>query len=179
MSRGAVCEREAGACRRRRVQRLGGLARLQVVQRAVIDERGDGHVADELAVAQHAHAPAVGDLADRRAVHLPLGAQLEHGVDVGGLDDAQHPLLGLADHDLERLHAGLAQGYPGDVEVDPDAALGGHLGGGGGEAGGAEVLQRDDQAALEQLERALEQLLLLERVADLDGRALVVVAVAA
>ena len=61
---------------------------------------------------------------------------------------------------------------PCDVEVDADLALGGHLGRGGGEPGGAEVLQRDEQVAVEQLERALEQLLLLERVADLDRRAL-------
>ena len=43
------------------------------------------------------------------------------------------------------------------------------------EPGGAEVLQRDEQAAVEQLERALHELLLRERVADLDGRALVAV----
>ena len=48
----------------------------------------------------------------------------------------------------------------------------------GGQAGGAEVLQRDEQAALEQLQRALQQLLLLERVADLHGRALGLVALA-
>ena len=59
-----------------------------------------------------------------------------------GLDHAQHPLLGLADHHLERLHVGLAQRHLGDVDVDPDAALRCHLRGGGGEAGGAEVLQR-------------------------------------
>ena len=69
--------------------------------------------------------------------------------------------------------SGLAQRHRGDVDVDADLALGGHLRGRGGEAGGAEVLQRDEQAALEQLQRALEQLLLLERVADLHGRALV------
>ena len=88
------------------------------------------------------------------------------------LDHAQHPLLGLRDHDLERLHVGLAQRHLAHVDVDPDLALGGHLGRRGGQAGRAEVLQRDEQPALEQLERALEQLLLLERVADLDRRAL-------
>ena len=45
-----------------------------------------------------------------------------------------------------------------------------------GEPGGAEVLERDQQARAEQLEAALEQLRLLERVADLDRRALRVVA---
>ena len=88
-----------------------------------------------------------------------------------GVDDAEHPLLGLRDHHLEGLHVGLAQRHRGDVDVQADLALGGHLRGRGGEAGRAEVLQRDEQTLLEQLERALEQLLLLERVADLDGRA--------
>ena len=64
-------------------------------------------------------------------------------------------------------------GTRGDVDVEPELALGGHLGGGGGQARGAEILQRDEQPGLEQLQPALEQLLLLERVADLDRRALV------
>ena len=113
-----------------------------------------------------------GDLADRGRVDEPLLAHGDDLVDALGLDDAQHPLLGLRDHDLERLHVGLAQRHLADVEVDPDLALGGHLGRRGGEAGGAEVLERDEQVAVEQLQRALEQLLLLERVADLDRRAL-------
>ena len=60
----------------------------------------------------------------------------------------------------------------------PTAALAGHLRGRGGQAGGAEVLQRDEQLAVEQLQAALEQLLLGERVADLDRRALGRVALA-
>ncbi len=86
------------------------------------------------------------------------------------LDDAEHPLLGLAHHHLEGLHVGLAQGDLRDVEVDPHATLGGHLGRGGGETCSAEVLQGDEQPAVEQLERALEQLLLLEGIAHLNGR---------
>ena len=39
-------------------------------------------------------------------------------------------------------------------------------------------MQRDDQAELEQLERALHQLLLFKRIADLNGRPLVIVGVA-
>ena len=89
-----------------------------------------------------------------------------------GLDHAQHPLLGLRDHDLEGLHVGLAQRHLADVDVDPDLALRRHLGARRRQPRRAEVLQRDEQPALEQLQRALEQLLLLERVADLDGRAL-------
>ena len=100
----------------------------------------------------------------------------QHLVDPRGLDHREHPLLRLRDHDLERLHVGLAQRHPGDVDVDPDAAAGGHLAGRRGEPGRAEVLERDQQAVAEQLEAALEQLRLLERVADLDRGPLRVVA---
>ena len=102
-----------------------------------------------------------------------LRAHLEDLVDPGRLADAEHPLLRLGHHDLEGLHVGLAQRHPGDVEVDADAALGRHLRRAGGQPRRAEVLQRDEQAAVEQLERALQELLLLEGVADLDGGALV------
>jgi hypothetical protein len=106
------------------------------------------------------------------ALHEPLLAHGDRPRRPCRLDDAQHPLLRLRDHDLEGLHVGLAQRDLADVEVQPDLALTRHLGARRGQAGRAEVLQRDEQPALEQLERALEQLLLLERVADLDGRAL-------
>ena len=109
---------------------------------------------------------------------LPARAHREHVVQPRGLADAQHPLLGLGDHDLEGLHVGLAQRHARDVEVDADAALGRHLGRRRGQARGAEVLQRHEQAAVEQLQRALHELLLRERVADLDRRALVAVGLA-
>ena len=57
----------------------------------------------------------------------------------------------------------------------PDAALRRHLAGRGGQPGRAEVLERDEQSALEQLQAALEQLRFLEGVADLDAGALAVV----
>ena len=39
-----------------------------------------------------------------------------------GLDDRGHPLLRLRDHDLERLHARLAQRHADEVDVEADAA---------------------------------------------------------
>ena len=124
-------------------------------------------------------ALGVGDLADRASRAISHFSQTASTSSTSSrLDHAQHPLLGLGDHDLERLHVGLAQRHPGDVDVEPDLALAGHLRGRGGEPGGAEVLQRGEQVAVEQLEAALHQLLLGERVADLDGRALGVVTVA-
>ena len=48
----------------------------------------------------------------------------------------------------------------------------GQLGGRAGEAGTAEVLDAGDQAGREELEGALDEQLLHERVADLDARPL-------
>ncbi len=64
------------------------------------------------------------------------------------------------------------------MEVDADAALGSHLARTRRDARGAEVLERDDQPLFEQRERALDELALLERIADLHGRALVLVGLA-
>ena len=98
------------------------------------------------------------------------------GLDVGQasrLDDRCHALLRLRDHDLERVHPGLAQRNVRELDLETYTAARGHLGERRREAGGAQILQRDHQAALGQLERALEQLLPRERIADLDRRALV------
>ena len=164
--------------RRRRVDRPRGLERLEIVGRALVDQRGHGQVADQRLAVEHAQAAAARHLADRGRVDLPPRADGQHLVDLARLDDAQHPLLRLGDHDLERLHVGLAQRDAADVEIDPHAALGRHLRRRRGQPGGAEVLERDQQPGVEQLERALEQLALLERVADLHGRALGAVLVA-
>ena len=63
-----------------------------------------------------------------------------------------------------------------ELQLDADAAARRHLGGRRGEARGAQILHRDDEPARGQLERALDQLLAGERVADLHARALVLVA---
>ena len=75
----------------------------------------------------------------------------------GRLDHAEHALLGLGDHDLERGHAGLAQRHERDVDVDADPSGGSHLRGGGGQPGRAEVLQGDEQSLIQQLQRALQE----------------------
>ena len=60
------------------------------------------------------------------------------------------------------------------IPASPD----GHLRQGGGETGRAAVLQRLDEARLDELERDLDQLLAGERIADLHRRALVGVVLA-
>ena len=87
----------------------------------------------------------------------------------------QHPLLGLGDHHLEGLEVGLAQRDAAPRRCRSRRPLGGHLARRGGQTGGSQVLQREQQVALEQLQAALEQLRLLERVADLDARPLRIV----
>ena len=145
--------------------------------RAVIDgrfvgERAIGDVDDQRAALAHAKLAAVGDHADLHGVQIPL---LEDGLDLvlaSGLDDHQHALLRLGEHDLVGRHAGLALRDVLDVDLDADAAAAAHLAGGTGQPGGAHVLDADERAGLHDLETRLEQELLGERVAHLDGRAL-------
>ena len=59
-----------------------------------------------------------------------------------------------------------------ELDVHAAVAVGGELAGGAGDAGGAEVLDALDELVLVQLEAALDEHLLGERVADLHGRAL-------
>ena len=88
------------------------------------------------------------------------------------LDDEQHALLRLGEHDLVRRHAGLALRDTCDVDLDARAAARAHLAGRAGQAGGAHVLHADQRVGLHQLEARLEQELLHERIADLHGRPL-------
>ena len=114
----------------------------------------------------------VGDPSDDRDRQTPALADLADGVPAVRPDDRAHPLLRLRDHDLERLHVRLA---PRDrVEVDVDARPGpiGRLRGRTRDAAGAEVLEALDEPAVDELERRLDEQLLGERVADLDGRSL-------
>ena len=102
---------------------------------------------------------------------------VDHGLDVGealGVDDRDHPLLGLGDHHLPRLHPLLPLRHA--VEVDVDPVVGRHLRERRREPGGAAVLQREDEPALDELDGDLDQALPGERVADLHRGALVGVA---
>ena len=140
--------------------------------RALVGQTAGGDVGDALAVPPDAQHLAVGDLADDGAVEVPAHAHLAHVGDLLVGDDRQHALLALADHDLPRLHVGLAQRHAVGVDVEAHVALARHLRAGAGEAGGAEVLHAHHELAVDELEARLDELLLGERVADLDARAL-------
>ena len=146
-----------------------GLPRLpgHVVARRLVREQLRGDRADDVAVEERAQLAGVGHLADGRGRQLPAGAHLLDCGQLLRLDDGHHPLLALGDHDLPRLHVLLAQRDAVEVDVDSLAASR-HLRQGRGEPGRAAVLQRDDQVALDELGRDLDQLLAVERVADLD-----------
>ena len=169
---------------RRRVERtlqqsvawLLARLRLDAVARALVGEQSRRDLADDLIPPESAQKAGVGDLADDGRVQLPALADCEHVVEHLRADDRDHPLLALADHHLPRLHPLLAERHRVEAEVDP--ALPRHLGEGGGEAGGAAVLQRFDETGLDELDRDLDQLLAHERVADLDGGPLVGVVLA-
>ncbi len=149
-----------------------------VVHRALA-EALHGHVAQRLGdrPVEHAvvdpEATGGGHPADHRGPDLPPLAEGQDLVEVLRRHDGQHPFLALGDHDLHRVHPWLPAQHAGDVDVHPHAALGRRLRRGAGQPAGAEVLHADGQTGVEEGQAGLDELLLLERVADLDRRALV------
>jgi hypothetical protein len=97
-----------------------------LVPRTLVREQRGRDRAYELAVVERTELAAIGHLADHCVRELPLRAD-----DLGlgeslGLDDGNHPLLALRDHDFPRLEL-LAERDA--VELDVDArAVSGHLG---------------------------------------------------
>ena len=100
-------------------------------------------------------------------VELPAVAEGLDRRQVLWVDDRDHPLLALGDHDLPRLHVLLAERDAVEVDVDP-ATSASHLGERGCEPCRAAILERNDEVALDELEARLDQLLAGEGVADLD-----------
>ena len=79
----------------------------RLVDRGFVGQRAIRHVGDERAALVNLQPRAFGDLADLHRVQVPL---LEHRFDfvlAAALDDEQHALLRLGQHDLVRGHAGL------------------------------------------------------------------------
>ena len=73
---------------------------------------------------EDAEASGVGHPADHRRADLPARAQPEHRVEVLGRDDREHAFLALRGHHLDAVHARLALGDAGEVDVHPGAGLG-------------------------------------------------------
>ena len=141
----------------RRARRRGGPAMGRRRGQPIVDDRVAGQrrrrdpgqldrarirPAVGIQAAAHDRDVAVGgDPADRRRGQAPAAADGPHRGLALGSDDRQHPLLRLADHHLERRHAGLAA--RDGVEVDEDAGAGpvGRLGGRAADPAGAQVLE--------------------------------------
>ena len=117
--------------------------------------------------------PVTGDqFTDDRGLDIPLGADLEELVDICGLADGHHAFLRLAHQDLFGSHRLIPQRHQIELTVHAAVACRGQLTGGAGDAGGAQVLDRRDHAGGEELQGALDEQLLHERVADLHRRTL-------
>ncbi len=165
-----------GSSSRRVLQVLGRVERPLVARRVVGKHRG-GQLAEYEAagLVQDAQLAAFGDGSHDARPDLPSRAYLSDGVEIVGLDYREHALLALRRHDLERRHGRLPQGHSGYVHVHPVPGARRRLGGRAREPGAAEVLYPSNEAEVEQLQRGLDQSLLLERIADLDARPLRVV----
>ena len=83
---------------------------------------------------QHDDVRLLGHPADDRHRQVPALADGPHGLPAVRLDDRDHPLLGLGDHDLERLQAGLPARDRVEVHEDPGAAAVRGLAGRAGDA---------------------------------------------
>ena len=172
-----------GRARRRRTTAVGRRGRDALVDDGIARQRAAGIRASSRAPAA---GPPVGveaafddrDVAvgrhppDDRDGQAPALAHLADGRPALGADGGAHPLLRLRDHDLERLEARLASRDGIQVDDDPRPGPIGGLGGRARDPAGAEVLEALDEAALDELQARLDEQLLRERVADLDGRPL-------
>ena len=93
-------------------------------------------------------------------------------VEVLRLDDGHHPLLRLRHEDLLGPQRRVAQRDQVELDLHAAVAVGRELAGGTGQPGAAEVLDAVDHVRGVEVEAALDEHLLGERVADLDGGAL-------
>ncbi len=139
------------------------------VHRTFVGHGPRRHIDDPLTVPVHLKPTRVRHLADDGGKHLPLGAHGEERVDPVRLDDRAHPLLRLGGEDLFRAHRRLTQRNL--VQIDVHAALAGarELRRRARQPGAAQVLHANHQIGGEDLQAALDEHLLRERIADLDA----------
>ena len=144
---------------------------------AVVDGAlvGDGlrvDVDDAVTVMVDRQAAVAGQVTDDCGLDVPLVDDLEEALAILRGHDRHHAFLGLAHEDLARGERGVAQEHVLEVDVHAGVAVGGQLGGRARDARGTEVLDALDDVGLEQVEAALDEDLLHEGVAHLDGGAL-------
>ena len=113
----------------------------------------------------------VGGLADDCEIEAPFAEDRLGLLGFGRVQHHEHALLALGEHHLVGGHALFAAGDFVEIEFDAEIAFRAHFDGGGGEAGGAHILNRDDGTRLHQFEAGLQQEFFGERVANLNGGA--------
>ena len=152
--------------RRQRVHALRPGAR-PVEHRTLVGEAACGWRGDDLTATGQRERVALDDLADDGRRDLPACGQRHHLVELLGPDEREHALLRLGAQDLPRRHRLVAQ--VDTVEVDAHAHRRGRrqLGRRARDAGSAHVLDARHEAPVVELEAALDEQLLGERVTDL------------
>ncbi len=158
------------------VRRIDGAARFggepgPVVFGRVLANRIERQVADHFALVTQDKTAMGRGLADSGDIQIPFAEDALGHMLTARLDDDQHPFLGFRQHHLIGGHVLFALGHMIEIQLDAEAARRGHLHGRGGEAGRAHVLDRADGVFTHQFETRLDQLLLGEGVADLNGGA--------
>ncbi|OIQ79797.1 hypothetical protein GALL_384550 [mine drainage metagenome] len=143
-----------------------------VVDGALVGDGARQDVDDLHAVVVDHEATGVGDLADDGGLDVPLAGDREELVELGRGDDGHHALLRLRHEDLAGRQARVAQQHLVELDVHAAVAVARELARRARDPGGPEVLDALDDVRREELEAALDEHLLHERVADLDARPL-------
>ena len=144
--------------------------------RRVIRQRPKRNIAHHFAVEAQHHMAAIGlrfgDMADHREIQLPLLEDCLRKIFTTGLEHHQHPFLTLAQHHFIGRHPGFAARHCIHVEFDANAAFARHFHRRGRQPRCAHILNGDNRIGCHQFKAGLNQQLLGEGIADLNGGAL-------
>jgi len=151
---------------------VGRLAGLALVDRGVVGELLGGHVDHHLAPVADHHAAGVGDHADLGPGQVPLVEDRLHLGLAPLVDDDEHALLRLREHDLVARHVRGPLRHLVQLDLDARAGARGRLAGGAGQARRAHVLHAGHAPGRQELEAGLADELLHEGIAHLHGPAL-------
>ena len=171
-NRGIVGRQRQGAevqpLLRRQVGRSG---RRAFVGRGLRGQSGDRNTDDFLSPPQRAEQAVIRDFSNDNGLEVPGGEHVPDCLFTALLGNNQHPLLGLGQQQLIGRNTGFAGRDRIQVQDDTGLAPVGHFHRRAGQAGGPHVLNPDNQVLLHEAEAGLDQNILGERVAHLNGRA--------
>ena len=136
---------------------------------AVVCDGAGVNIHDDLAVPLDDQAAGVGHLTEEGVLHTPLVHDGLETLHVLGGDNGHHAFLRLGHQNLARGQGGVTQQNLGQVDVHAALTVRSQLAGCAGNTRSAQVLDTLNHGALEQLQAALNQNLLSEGVAHLNG----------